>query len=95
MLFRALFWIGIVALLMPHEPDLGLGRPGTGFVRDAFGMAKDAAGQSSGICGGRESLCAAAFGLLSSVQQNTVRNLAQVKAQLEAQQRDRARGAAG
>lgn len=28
MILRAIFWIGLVALLMPHEPDLGLGRPG-------------------------------------------------------------------
>jgi hypothetical protein len=28
MLFRALFWIALVAFLMPHEPDLGFGRPG-------------------------------------------------------------------
>ena len=28
MIFRAIFWIAVVALLMPHEPDLGLGRPG-------------------------------------------------------------------
>jgi hypothetical protein len=27
MIFRAIFWIGLVALLMPHEPDLGFGRP--------------------------------------------------------------------
>ena len=29
MLLRAVFWIGLVSLLMPHEPDLGFGRPGT------------------------------------------------------------------
>lgn len=28
MILRALFWISLVAILMPHEPDLGLGRPG-------------------------------------------------------------------
>ena len=28
MLLRAIFWIGLVAFLMPHEPDLGFGRPG-------------------------------------------------------------------
>ncbi len=28
MIFRAVFWIGLVSLLMPHEPDLGFGRPG-------------------------------------------------------------------
>ncbi|HEY1836071.1 MAG: hypothetical protein WBQ17_09795 [Rhizomicrobium sp.] len=27
MLLRAAFWIGVVALLMPHEPNLGFGRP--------------------------------------------------------------------
>jgi hypothetical protein len=27
MILRAIFWIGVVAVLMPHEPDLGLGRP--------------------------------------------------------------------
>src|SRR6202008_3974289 len=27
MIFRAIFWIGLVAVLMPHEPDLGFGRP--------------------------------------------------------------------
>ena len=30
MIFRAIFWIGLVSLLTPHEPDLGLGRPGAG-----------------------------------------------------------------
>ena len=28
MIIRALFWIALVAFLMPHEPDLGFGRPG-------------------------------------------------------------------
>ena len=30
MIFRAVFWIGLVSLLTPHEFDLGLGRPGAG-----------------------------------------------------------------
>jgi hypothetical protein len=28
MIFRAIFFIALVALLMPREPDIGLGRPG-------------------------------------------------------------------
>ena len=44
MLFRALFWIGLVAFLMPHEPDLGFGRPGT--PTDA--KSHDAKGGSTG-----------------------------------------------
>lgn len=34
---RALFWLGIVSVLMPHEPDLGFGRP-----TDAGGMLRQA-----------------------------------------------------
>jgi hypothetical protein len=30
MIFRAAFFIGLVYVLTPHEPDLGLGRPGAG-----------------------------------------------------------------
>jgi len=33
MIFRAIFWIGLVSLLAPHEPDLGLGRPGAGTLQ--------------------------------------------------------------
>ncbi len=32
MILRAIFWIGLVSLLMPHEPDLGFGRPGSGLA---------------------------------------------------------------
>lgn len=28
MIFRAIFWIGLVLFLVPREPDLGFGRPG-------------------------------------------------------------------
>jgi len=44
MLFRAIFWIGLVAFLMPHEPDLGLGRPGA----PAHARPHDAKNASSG-----------------------------------------------
>ena len=36
MIFRALFWIGLIALLMPHEPDLGLGRPDAKVQKPSF-----------------------------------------------------------
>ena len=44
MIFRAIFWIGLVALLMPHEPDLGFGRPaqvGSNVAGDVASWAKD------------------------------------------------------
>ncbi len=27
MILRAIFWVAVVAVLMPHEPNLGFGRP--------------------------------------------------------------------
>lgn len=69
MLFRALFWIGLVWLLMPHEPDLGLGRPAplAGFATAwaASGLAR------AGFC--REAECGLSQG----------RSLATVKAEIE------------
>ncbi len=35
MIIRAVFWIGLVAFLMPHEPDLGFGRPGAPVTKAA------------------------------------------------------------
>jgi len=32
MIFRAVFWIGLVSLLAPHEQEFGLGRPGVDTV---------------------------------------------------------------
>jgi hypothetical protein len=28
LIIRAIFWVALVAFLMPHEPDLGYGKPG-------------------------------------------------------------------
>lgn len=32
MIGKAAFWLGILVLLTPHEPDLGLGRPSAVFL---------------------------------------------------------------
>jgi hypothetical protein len=89
MVMRALFWIALVAVLMPREPDLGLGRPGTqGFMSDA--MSWVSAAKPAKMCEGREAACAAGFTFLDSLQSVTVRSLAQVKADIEEQQRERA-----
>jgi len=95
MIFRAVFWIGLVSLLTPHEPDLGLGRPDAGTRHLSPTMIQSAAnglsrtGQDCGsACGG---------GLLSVFHLNTDRNLtarlADVKAQIEQDQRARAQRA--
>jgi hypothetical protein len=91
MILRALFWITLVSVLMPREPDLGLGRPGThGLSSDALSWASTAVTQPGQMCRGREAACAEGLSVLDSLQSVAVHSLAQVKADLEAQQRARA-----
>jgi len=73
MLFRAIFWIAVVAIFMPREPDLGLGRPG--------------ASHAHLTCEGYGKPCAATLGALDTFQSIAVRSLAQVKAEIEADER--------
>jgi hypothetical protein len=90
MILRAIFWITLVSVLMPHEPDLGLGRPGThGLSSDARSWASSAVSQPGQMCRGREAACAEGLSFLDSLQSVAVHSLAQVKADIEAQQRAR------
>lgn len=96
MIFRAVFWIGLVSLLTPHEPDPGLGRPGAGTQQTSTpAMIQSAAAglsRSGQDCG---SACAGGLGLLGLFHLNTdpgiAAGLADVKAQIEADQRARAK----
>ena len=97
MIFRAIFWIGLVSLLAPHEPDLGLGRPGAGTsnVSSAtLSSTVESLWRTDKDCG---SGCAGGLGLPASlhltVNRDVVRGLAEVKAEIAADQRARAEGA--
>jgi hypothetical protein len=91
MILRAIFWVTLVSVLMPHEPDLGLGRPGThALSSDALSWASSAVSQPTQMCRGREAACAEGLSFLDSLQSVAVHSLAQVKADIEAQQRARA-----
>jgi hypothetical protein len=90
MIFRAVFWIGLVSLLAPHEPDLGLGRPGAG-TASSPATAQSAANGLSRI--GTDCGPACAGALLSVFHLNKpdlAGGLAGVKAQIEEAQRERA-----
>lgn len=98
MIFRAVFWIGLVSLLTPHEPDLGLGRPGAGtslFSPATVLSAASGLSRTDQACG---SACAGGLGLLNIVNLNTnssvAAGLADVKAQIAADKRARAQGQA-
>jgi hypothetical protein len=86
MIFRAIFWIGLVALLAPHEPDLGLGRPGAGTSLPSVISSRTADGLSrlGGICDEHAAACAGGLGLLDTFQDQALRGLARIKAQINA-----------
>ncbi|HEY2032867.1 MAG TPA: hypothetical protein VGH02_04200 [Rhizomicrobium sp.] len=90
MIFRAVFWIAVVAVLMPREPDLGLGRPGasSGNLLSRFTSLIEP-GQSA--CQGNELGCMAVSGMAAKVNvpDFAANGLAEVKAQFEEAKRER------
>lgn len=96
MIFRAIFWIGLVSLLMPHEPDLGLGRPGAGISLPAMvqswgvsGLPRPEYACQVGACaGGLGASPATASG--RSPANHKERSLADVKNEIDASIRARA-----
>jgi hypothetical protein len=92
MILRALFWITVVSVLIPHEPDLGFGRPGAqgSIVQSATSWAQTSLAAPNSVCKDHATACVAALGVLDSVQSVAVQSLAQVKADIEEQQRERA-----
>ncbi len=94
MIVRAIFWIAIVAVLMPHEPDLGLGRPGaaaTAMLPDGVAQwAQGAVAAPQTACSEHAESCAAALSFVDTLQAAAVQSLSRVKAEIEASQRQRA-----
>jgi len=86
MLFRALFWIGVVAVLMPREPDLGLGRPGT-----SHSFVPNLERGADLNCRDYGKTCETALSFVDTFQSFAVKNLAQVKADIEEDERATAR----
>jgi hypothetical protein len=92
MIFRAIFWIAVVAVLMPREPDLGLGRPGvTASLPGAiFSKLTALAEPGSTGCKDRQMACIAASGVAGQLQNTAFQSLAEVKAEIEEARRERA-----
>jgi hypothetical protein len=91
MIFRALLAIGVVSLLTPHEPDLGLGRPGAGATLPSPALSRSASGLSrtEDICG--IPACAGALALAGylGLMPKPGRTLNDVQAEIAADQKAR------
>jgi hypothetical protein len=92
MIFRAIFWIAVVAILMPREPDLGLGRPGVAASLPGAIVSRltALAEPESANCKDHEMACIAASGAASQLQSTAFQSLAEVKAEIEEAKRERA-----
>lgn len=90
MILRAIFWISVVAILMPHEPNLGFGRPATtsSVLSQVTSVLKSPQG-----CDGQQAACPDAASPIDSIKAQGYRRLAQVKADIEEAQRERRAGA--
>jgi hypothetical protein len=92
MIFRAVFWIGLVSLLAPHEPDLGLGRPGAGTSNVSTATFQSTIASLSRMDLGCGSRCAGGLGFSDfhlRVNRGVIQGLAKVKAEIAADQRAR------
>jgi hypothetical protein len=88
MILRAIFWIGLVSFLMPHEPDLGFGRPGA--VLSATGTAPSSIAALIQVpsvqdsCAHHAVACAGGLSILDGFQSMAIRSLDEVRADIEA-----------
>jgi hypothetical protein len=82
MIFRAIFWIGLVSLLTPHEPDLGLGRPGAGISLPSITKAWGVTGLSPPGCDGEA--CAGGLGSLDQWRASAGKSLVDIRAEIDA-----------
>jgi len=80
MLFRALFWIGVVAVLMPREPGLGL-------PTSARALLPGMKNEIDLDCTDYGKSCTTALDSIDAFRSVAVKSLARVKADIEADER--------
>lgn len=95
MIMRAMFWIAVVAVLMPREPDLGLGRPGVDasapgtLISKLASLIEPALSANASTCQSDPIACVAANNVAVKVPDFAAGGLAGVKAQIEEAKRER------
>jgi hypothetical protein len=99
MIFRAIFWIGLVALLMPHEPDLGFGRldaVDSAIPTEVAAWTKTKVQPGlkdpASLCRYNTRACATSLTLLDSFKDMTVHSLAQVRSDIAQSRRTHSTG---
>ena len=81
MIVRAVLTIAIVALFIPHEPDLGFGRPGANLSPKLGDWA--AAPAAAQLCANDHQACANGLDLIGDLRGTLLSNLERVKSELK------------
>lgn len=92
MILRALFAIGVVTMLTPHEPDLGLGRPGAGALLPSPAASSPSASglsRTKDACGIPACAGALAFASVLGFAPKEGRTLKDVQAEIAVDQKTR------
>ena len=84
---RAIFWITVVTVLLPREPNLGLG--GTNGVSLWSGPSLAASTFHPADCGDYKQACGTGLDIVDHLQASALIGLARVKAEIEEQKRVR------
>jgi hypothetical protein len=91
MILRIVFCLALIAVLIPHEPDLGFGRPASALVPQSietwFARASDGSTQP---CEHRRTSCATSEPVLDGLQARVLEGLADVKADIDRDRKARA-----
>jgi hypothetical protein len=89
MIFRALLGLAVVALYLPHEPDLSQGHDASSPAALHSPALSSASAQDS-VCDQHAKVCADGFALLDAFQEGAIRGMAEVKAEIDASRQARA-----
>jgi hypothetical protein len=90
MIMRALFFMAVVAILMPHEPNLGSDRPDSHVsAASMLSTLASVVSPSQESCRDRAIACAAAIAASGQLQAAAFQSLGQIKTELEAERAKR------
>ena len=83
MLIRAVFWIAVVSMLMPREPNLGFGRPGASLQETLLPRVSQAMTPGRPCAQDNLLACANGLSILNQLPAFGLRPLADVKADID------------
>ena len=89
-LVRVVFWLTVVALLMPREPDVGLGVPGADAAERLVPvLTVSVTPRGMPDCESYQAACETGLKVVDDIQTAVLIGLARVKIEIERQKRQR------